>query len=87
VAKSRPTNPSGVQLSTPIVPSGRQTRTSSAAGRGVVRGEHDADAGQDDVEGGVLEGQRLRVGLAPLELGAGGGGALAPVVEELGREV
>jgi hypothetical protein len=33
VASIRPKNPSGVQLITPIVPPGRQTRTSSSAAR------------------------------------------------------
>ena len=60
--------PSGVQLRRPIVPPGRQTRTSSSATVLVVRREHRADRGHDDVEGFVVEREILCVGFDPLEL-------------------
>ena len=44
VANIWPMKPSGVQLSRPMVPPGRVTRTSSSATGLVVRREHDADA-------------------------------------------
>ena len=87
VRKSAPIMPSGVQLSRPIVPPGRHTRTSSSATCLVVRREHRADRGHDDVEGLVLERQVLGVGLDPLELEPLGLGRRAAGVEQLGRQV
>jgi hypothetical protein len=55
--------------------------------RMVVRREHHADRREHDVERAVGERQRLGVGLAPLELGAGLGRDAPPDVEQLGREV
>src|SRR5690625_3289771 len=53
----------------------------------MVRGEHDADAGDDGVEGPVRVGEGFGVGLLPAEPGAAPGGELAADGEELGGEV
>ena len=63
VANIRPMNPSGVQLSSPMVPPGRVTRSSSSAAPLVVRREHHAQARDHRVERGVGVRQRLRVPL------------------------
>ena len=63
VANIWPMNPSGVQLSRPILAPGPAHPQQLVGGDLVVRREHHADAGDDRVEGRVVEGQRLGVGL------------------------
>ena len=74
--------PSGVQLARAIVPPGRETRSSSAAVRCVVGGEHRAEDGRDRVEGRVGERQRLGVSLEELDVEPFRGRALAAALEQ-----
>jgi hypothetical protein len=53
----------------------------------VVRGEHDAEAGQDDVEGAVGVRQRFGVRLLPGDGGAVLGGKRLAGGEQFGRQV
>ena len=79
--------PSGVQLIRPMVPPGRHDADQLVGARLVVRGEHDADAGQHGVERAVVERERLGVGLPPVERDPGGLGVPATRLEQLGGEV
>ena len=79
--------PSGVQLTRPMVPPGRQTRTSSAAARSLVGGEHDAQGGKDGVEGGVGEGQGLGVALGEGDLQPLGRRPFPAALQQLGDVV
>ena len=75
-------NPSGVQLARAMRPPGRQTRASSAAARSVVRGEHDPVDREHGVEGGVGEGEVLRVALDELDVEVLGRGADPTALEQ-----
>ena len=85
--RTRPMWLCGVQLIRPIVPPGRVTRTASLRRDLVAGSELDAERREHHVEAAVLERQVLGVALDPVDLDAGGGGALASAVEQLGREV
>ena len=63
---SAPIMPSGVQLSSPIVPPGRHTPHQLVGDLLVVRREHRADRRHDDVERLVVERQVLGVGRRPI---------------------
>ena len=75
VRNSPPIMPSGVQLSSPIVPPGRQTRTSSSAACWWCGANITPIADMTTSKRLVLERQVLGVGLDPLELEARGLGA------------
>ena len=69
VRNSAPTIPSGVQLEQPDGAPGTADAHELVGDRLVVGREHRADRRHDDVEGGVAEGQVLRVGLDPVQPG------------------
>ena len=77
--------PSRDQLTSPIVPPGRQTRRSSAATTSWYGREHHAEHGQHAVEGRVAEGERLGVALDPVHVDVDRAGA--GDVEERRHEV
>ena len=80
-------NPSGVQLARPIVPPGRQTRSSSRGRLRVIGGEHGAEDRRDGIERAVGERQRLGVAFQELDREAFGLGAAAAALEESGDVV
>ena len=87
VANIWPMKPSGVQLTRPIRPPGRTTRTSSSAlawwcGANMMPTHESAD-----VELAVVERQRLGVGLLPGELDVRRLGVPAARLEQLGGQV
>ena len=82
VLNSLPMKLSGVQFAMPILPPGRQTRMSSLAACCLVGREHDAEGRKHDIEAGVGEGKRLRVGFLEGDRQAVGFGTFAPAVEQ-----
>ena len=80
--KTQPPRPPGVKLIIPIVPPGRQTRTSSSATACWSGRKDRAERGRDDVELAVSERERLGVRLDPVEIDAGG---LGPRVRPASR--
>lgn len=58
-----------------------------AVGLFVVRGEHHAEGGEDDVEGAGFEGELFGVGDHELDLGAFGCGSFGGALEQRGDEV
>jgi hypothetical protein len=77
----------GVKLSIPILPPGRQTRTSSSATAWWFGGEHRPERGGDDVELVIVEGEPFCVSLHPLELYSVSLGFAATRLEVLGRQI
>ena len=87
VRNSPPIMPSGVQLSRPMVPPGLQTRASSSAAAWWWGANIAPIADITTSKDGVVEGQPLGVGVDPVELEAGRGGARGARLEQVGREV
>ena len=83
---SRPMKPAGVQLARPMRAAAAHDAQHLAGRARVVRREHHAERRQHRVEGAVVEGQRLDVGLAEGDRQPLGGGAAAAVLEQ-GRHV
>ena len=75
ILNSSPIRPSGVQLTRPMRPPGRQTPASSWATTSWRGANCTPKADSDAVEGLVLVGQLLGVALDPVDGDAGGGGA------------
>ena len=73
---------SGVQFARPILPPGRQTRSSSRGGLLLVGREHDAESGEHDVEARIGEGQSLGIGFLEGDRQAVGLGAAASALEQ-----
>ena len=80
-------NPSGVQLTRPIRPSLRVTRTSSSAAGWWKGANMTPDAGRRDVERAVGVRQGLGVPLVPRDVEPLGPGVRARRGEQLGRQV
>jgi len=87
VAKSCPMNPSGVQLSRPVVPPGRQTRSSASAASWRCGANITPTQEEDGVELLVPERQRLGVSGAPREVQTLCLGRPAANLQQLGSEI
>nr|WP_303629807.1 hypothetical protein [Actinomadura madurae] len=87
MANIRPMKPSGVQLSRPIVPPGPADAHQLVRRGLVVRGEHDAHAGQDGVELVLRERQGLGVGLPPPQRRAAACRRVPSGVQQFRRQV
>ena len=84
---SAPIIPSGVQLSSAIVPPGCADADHLVGRLLMVRREHDSDRGHDDVKGLVVEREILGIGLDPLEGDALRLGPRPARLEQVGGEV
>ena len=82
VLKTWPMKPSGVQLARPILPPRRAHADQLCRGAVLVGREHHAEGRDDHVEAAVGKRQRLRIGLAKLQVEPLGSRALAGALEQ-----
>ncbi len=82
VLNSWPMKLSGVQLARPILPPGRQTRIEFVRRLLLIGREHDAEGRKHDIEAGIREGKRFRVGFLERDRQALGFGAVAATIEK-----